>query len=490
MRSAAGITQSSLGCAVRSVKISLMEIVFIRPVAPFNRYIQNVPLNYIHLAGYIRKQGHKATILDMVVEEDSSQVDQYLRNKGVEIVGIGCMTCELPDALAEARRLKENHPGIKIVFGGAHPSADPEECLKSGVVDYVIVGEGEIPLAALLDALDSGRAPKGISGVWALEQGQVIGNTPAAIPNVEELPMPAYDLLNLDQYFKLDSPWHFPKSRKAVQYVSSRGCPYHCSYCHTIHGKKYRGMSAPKVVDEIERLVSGHGVEELMIVDDIFNFDLERAKDICRSIVDRRLRVHLQFPNGVRGDRFDEELVSLMKQAGTHYMAIAIETTSDKYQKLIRKHLKLDQAMQTIKWARKYNIEVCGFFMIGFPGETLEEIQETLDFAVSAPLDTIFISLVSPFKGTVLRTDMMNGRFGEMDASGLVALEQLFPTVHNEAFSVDVLRKLQRSAYWRFYLQPRPILNLGRRMTNWSNLKKVSRAIRRRVTESRISSLN
>jgi radical SAM superfamily enzyme YgiQ (UPF0313 family) len=467
-----------------------MQIAFIRPVAPFNRYIQNVPLNYIHLAAYLREHGHTAIILDMVVEESNDQVDRHIRDCGVQIVGIGCMTCELPDAVAEARRLKESHPGIKIVFGGAHPSADPEECLRSGVVDYVIVGEGEIPLAALLEALESGRNPHGIPGVWSLERGEIVGNTSAVPPNVDTLPMPAYDLLDLDKYFRLDSPWHFPKSRKAVQYVSSRGCPYHCSYCHTIHGKKYRGIPAAGVIDQIEKLVMEFGVEELMVVDDIFNFDLERAKAICRGIVDRRLRISLQFPNGVRGDRFDEELVRLMKEAGTHYMAIAIETTSDKYQKLIRKHLKLDQALQTIKWARKYDIEVCGFFMIGFPGETLDEIQETLAFAVGAPLDTIFISLVSPFKGTVLRTDMMNGRFGDLDASGLAALEQLFPTVHNEAVSLDVLRKLQRSAYWRFYLKPRPILNLGRRMTNWSNVKKVSRAIRRRVTESRISSLN
>ena len=467
-----------------------MEIALIRPVAPFNRYIQNVPLNYIHLAAYLREHGHKARILDMVVEDSTDVVDQYLRDQAVKIAGIGCMTCELPDALAEAQRLKEIHPGIKVVFGGAHPSADPEECLKSGVVDYVVVGEGEIPLVALMDGLEEGHEPKGILGLWSLENGHITGSTSAAIPNVEELPMPAYDLLDLEKYFQLDSPWHFPKSKKAVQYVSSRGCPYHCSYCHTIHGKKYRGTSAPKIVDEIETLVTKYGVEELMVVDDIFNFDLERAKEICRGIVERGLRVHFQFPNGVRGDRFDEELVALMKQAGTHYMAIAIETTSDKYQLLIRKHLKLDKALQTIKWARKYDIEVCGFFMIGFPGETLEEIQETLDFAVSAPLDTIFISLVSPFKGTVLRTDMMNGRFGEIDASGIAALDQLFPTVHNEAVPVEMLRKLQRSAYWRFYLKPRPMLNLGRRMTNWSNVKKVSRAIRRRVTESRISSLN
>src|SRR5438093_6113645 len=440
-----------------------MEIAFVRPVAPFNRYIQNVPLNYIHLAAHLRQHGHKATILDMVVEESTDDVDRCLRANNVGIVGIGCMTCELPDALAEARRLKENHPGIRIVFGGAHPSADPEECLRSGVVDYVVVGEGELPLAALLDALENGHHPQGILGLWSIENGAVRGNSSAAIPNVEELPMPAYDQLNLNKYFQLDSPWHFPKSKKAVQYVSSRGCPYHCSYCHTIHGKKYRGTSAPKIVDEIETLLTKHGVEELMVVDDIFNFDLERAKEICRGIVERGLRVHLQFPNGVRGDRFDEELVALMKQAGTHYMAIAIETTSKEYQRLIRKNLKVDQAEQTILWARKYNIEVSGFFMIGFPGETVDQIQQTIDFAVNAPLDAIFISVVSPFKGTVLRDDMLNGRFGDVDSQTMQSLDQLFPTACSETLTLEQLTRMQRNAYFRFYAKPRSLLHLGKK---------------------------
>jgi radical SAM superfamily enzyme YgiQ (UPF0313 family) len=467
-----------------------MHIVFVRPMAPLNRYIQNVPLNYIHLAAYLREHGHTPAIMDMVVEDDVARLDAYIRDHDVQVVGIGCMTCELPDALGEARRLKANHPALKIVFGGAHPSADPEECLASGVVDYVIAGEGEIPLTALLDAFEAGREPNAIAGVWSFKDGRICGNGAAVTPDIETLPMPAYDLLDLEQYFQLESPWHFPKSRRAVQYISSRGCPYHCSYCHTIHGKKYRGISAARVVDQIETLVVNHGVRELMVVDDIFNFDLDRAKAICRGIVERKLNLHLQFPNGVRGDRFDEELVALMKQAGTHYMAIAIETTSERYQTMIRKHLKLDRALQTIRWGRKYGIEVCGFFMIGFPGESLDEIRQTLDFAVNAPLDTIFISLVSPFKGTVLRTDMINGRFGTLDTSGRDALEQLFPTVHNDAVPMDTLRKLQQSAYWRFYLKPRPLWNLGRRMTNWRNVKKFSRAVHRRLTESRISSLN
>ncbi len=466
-------------------------IAFVRPMAPFNRYIQNVPLNYLHLAAYLRQQGHEPHILDMVLDDVTpGYVDRYLRDHSIGVVGIGCMTCELPQAVEEAKRLKSVHPGIRIVFGGPHPSGDPEECLRTGAVDYVAVGEGEAPLHELLAHLKNGREPDRIQGLWRLEGGTVTPAGSAPVPDIEELPVPAYDLLDLEKYFQLDSPWHFPKSRRAVQFISERGCPYQCSYCHEIHTKKFRGLSADKVVDQLEWLTREYDVREFMIVDDIFNFDLNRAKQVCRGIIDRKLDIHLQFPNGVRGDRFDEELVALMKQAGTHFMAVAIETVSEKYQKLIRKNLKIDRALQTIHWARKYEIEVSGFFMIGFPGETQKEVSETLEFAVNAPLDSIFISLVAPFKGTKLRTDMLGGRFGEMDGDGVAALDQLFPIVHNSQLPVERLKKMQRDAYWRFYSKPRSLFNLTKKMTNRRNLNKLVRAVGRRLLDRDTVSVN
>ena len=459
-----------------------MLMAFIRPMAEANRYIQNVPLNYVHLAAWIREHGHHAQIFDHVFDDVThDSVDAFIRDHNVRLAGIGCMTCEFPQAVAEAKRLKQAHPGIKIVFGGAHPSGDPEECLASGAVDYVIVGEGEIALTALLDAIEKNEEPQGITGLWSMQEGHVTGLGASPIPDVATLPRPAYDLLDLEKYFLLDSPWHFPKSNRVVQMVTSRGCPYHCSYCHTIHGKKYRGQPPERVLDEMEYLARKHGVEEFMIVDDIFNFDLERAKVICRGIVERGLHVHLQFPNGVRGDRFDEELVTAMAAAGTHFMAIAIETTSDKFQNLIRKHLKVERAMETVRWGRQHGIEVSGFFMIGFPGESREEVQKTIDFALTAPLDSIFISIVTPFKGTVMRTDIQQGRFGEMNQEALSGLDQLFPVVHNDSVSAAELRQIQKNAYWRFYLKPRSLVSLAKRLTNRHNLQKVIRAVKRRA---------
>ena len=468
-----------------------MLIAFVRPMARYNRYIQNVPLNYIHLAAYLRKNGHDVAILDMVFDDVTpTAVDEFIRERNVRVVGIGCMTCEFPEAVKEAQRLKRVHPGIVVVMGGSHPTGAPQDCLETGAVDYVVAGEGEIALVKLLDAIASGQEARNLQGVWSVKQGAISSNGQAPVPDIETLPPPAYDLLDLERYFLLESPWHFPKSDRAVQFISSRGCPYHCSYCHTVQGKKYRGLSSEKVLDQMEWLVRDFGVGEFMIVDDIFNFDLERAKQICRGIVDRKLDVHLQFPNGVRGDRFDEELVEVMARAGTHFMAIAIETVSEKFQKLIRKNLKADKAMATIRWGRKYGIEIAGFFMIGFPGETREEVNQTTDFALTAPLDTIFISIVAPYKGTVLREDIQNGRFGMADSETLDALDQLFPIIHNKSLPTETLRRIQMNAYWRFYVKPRSMLNLAKRLTNLRNVKKVIRAVRRRSLETEIVSVN
>lgn len=468
-----------------------MRITFIRPAASLNQFILMPPLNYLHLAAYLREHGHTPFVFDRILPEVSEEViDTHLRNQKIPIVGIGCMTCEFPDAVAEAKRLKHLFPEVKIVFGGAHPSADPEECLKTGVVDYVIVGEGELALKTLLDRLEQGLPTHDIPGIWLEDDGLILASQPATTPDIEQLPFPAYDMLDLPSYYRLNLPWHFPKRPQMVPFISSRGCPYRCSYCHNLHGKSYRGQSAEWVVDQLEYLVRVLGVREVMMVDDIFNFDLERAKAICRGIIDRKLNLTMQFPNGVRGDRFDEELVQLMAQAGTHFMAVAIETVSVKYQKLIRKNLKIDRAYQTVLWAKKYGIEVCGFFMIGFPGETQDEIKETLDFAVGSPFDNVFINIVTPYKGTELRKDITDGRFGAVDQETVDALEGLFPEIAKNPVDRRMLVRMQRIAYWRFYLKPFSLYSLSKKLTKLRNWRKIFNAVKRRISQGEVVSVN
>jgi radical SAM superfamily enzyme YgiQ (UPF0313 family) len=146
--------------------------------------------------------------------------------------------------------------------------------------------------------------------------------------------------------------------------------------------------------------------------------------------------------------------------------------------------------MQTVRWGRAHGLEVAGFFMIGFPGESREEVQATIDFALTAPFDSIFISIVAPFKGTVLRNDMQEGRFGQMEEETLVALGELFPVVHNKSLPPEELMRIQKSAYWRFYLKPRSMFNLAKRMTNRYAIKKVVRAVAKRTWAAERVSVN
>ncbi len=462
-----------------------MHIVFIRPLSNFYRHFCNVPLNYVHLAAYVRQHGHEVHIFDMVLEGTTTAgIDDFIRRNNVRLAGIGSMTCELPEALAEARRLKQVHPNLTMVMGGSHPSGAPEDCLANRTADYVVAGEGEIALLGLIDALESGGDPLSVPGVWGVRDGRIVTNVAAPVPDIDTLPRPAYDLLDLDKYSKLDCPWHFAKSSRAVQMITSRGCPYRCSYCHTIHGKKFRPLPPEKVLDDMEWLVRAHGIKEFLIVDDIFNLDLERAKRICQGIIDRRLDVYLQFPNGLRGDRLDEELVSLMARAGTHFVCIAIETASERHQKLIGKNLKVGKALEAVRCCRRHGIEVCGFFMIGFPDETVEEVCQTIDLALTEPFDNVMISITTPFKGTALRDQ--SGQITELDPEAPNTLEWLFPVVPNKSLPPETLRRLQRNAYWRFFMRPRFIWSVARRLTNRRNIRRIARAINNRIYQNRI----
>jgi radical SAM superfamily enzyme YgiQ (UPF0313 family) len=263
--------------------------------------------------------------------------------------------------------------------------------------------------------------------------------------------MPAYHLLDIERYFDLDFVRFPTVDRRAIQIFTSRGCPYRCIYCHDLFGKKFRGRKPELVWEEIRFLYETYGIREFMVEDDIFNMDVERAKQICGLVIASDLELGFQFGNGVRLERFDEELVQKLARAGTHHMAIAIESASSRVQKLIRKNLKVSKLDEVLGWARRYGIETLGFFMLGFPGETVEEINQTIKYACNSRFDEALFSIATPYAGTELNelvraTGSFEGAHDVHDEwEGVVRIK-------SEEWDHRKLKRLQRKAYFMFFL--------------------------------------
>jgi radical SAM superfamily enzyme YgiQ (UPF0313 family) len=323
--------------------------------------------------------------------------------------------------------------------------------MKADCIDSICLGEGENVWSEFLQRVAEGAGLDGVRGLWFRNGQEVVRNPPRNdYVDVDCVPMPAYHLLEIERYFDLDFVRFPTVDRRAIQIFTSRGCPYRCIYCHDLFGKRFRGRSPRLVWEEIKFLHDTYGIREFMVEDDIFNMDLQRAKDICDLVTGSGLSLGFQFGNGLRLERFDEELMRKLAQAGTHHMAIAVESANDRIQKLIKKHLKLGRFNEVLGWARKYNIETLGFFMLGFPGETVAEINQTIRFACESYFDEALFSIATPYAGTELN-DLVRSS-GSYEGGDVHDQWEGVVKVRSEEWDHGKLRRLQRKAYFLFFL--------------------------------------
>ena len=252
---------------------------------------------------------------------------------------------------------------------------------------------------------------------------------------------------------------------------SSRGCPYRCIYCHNIFGKAFRCRSAENLFNEIKHLYDTYAIRDFEILDDVFNLNRERLIDFCDRIINSGMKVTFAFPNGLRGDLLDRQQLIKLRQAGAVFIGFAIETGSPRLQKLIKKNVQLDKIKQNIEIAHSLRIHTHGFFMIGFPGETREEIKMTVDFMVSSKLHTSALFVVMAFEGTEL------GAISR--AMGHVPVSDFSMSYYTKEFVnlTDVpsaeVNHIRRQALLKFYLNPFRLFAIARDFPNKRALGKL-----------------
>jgi len=424
------------------------------------------PLGLLYLSAIAKRQfpGIETRLLDMrVVKDGAARYDRLLRDWKPDIIGISTLNGDIEFVAALAGHARRVLPGVHICCGGPYATHAPGDFERIHAVDSLVLGEGENAFCHLVEQVANGRAephpgfaPRRGGGFMLPEENDVIDD-------LDALPFPDWDLLDFDLYARLPQMNSFLAGQRYMILFSSRACPYHCTYCHSIFGKKFRMRSPENVVREMELLRSSYGVDEFQIVDDIFNFDRERVLKICRLIGERGLDIKLSFPNGLRGDRLDEEVILALKRAGAYSITIAFETASPRLQKLLRKNIDLEHAAEAARISVRNGLITRGFFMLGFPTETRTEIQSTVRLAFSLPLHVASFFLVVPFKGTPLY-DLAVQDVGPEKMALLKDQDYQAPSTYYMLSTGYNVRRLQRLCYLRLWMNPVRMMRLFKLM--------------------------
>ena len=331
-----------------------------------------LPLGLAYLGAFLRKHGYTVTVIDMHAERIAPKdLIRIIKGSFFDIVGITVATPTLNSALQVAELVKRAAPKVKVVFGGMHPSVLPKETIAYNQVDFVVKGEGEFTLLELVRAVESNGDLRGIDGLVLKSENKIVENKERKlIDNLDSLPFPARDLFKIKSYSYPDSLY-----AATAPIMTSRGCFGECVFCgsHCIFGRKFRARSAGNVVDEIELLARESRIKEIHIWDDSFANQKERVHQIKDEILRRNLRLKFAFPNGIRADLLDKEVMQSLKAMGTYSIAIGIESGNQAVLDKAKKHIKLEKIREAFALAREFHFETWGFFMFGIPGERLNQ---------------------------------------------------------------------------------------------------------------------
>ena len=310
---------------------------------------------------------------------DDERFQRILREFQPDIVGLRSIAFFLEELQRVASLVRANSDATLMVGGPIVKAYKQRLFEEVPEVEIAVQGEGEQVFVELL----SGASPGTVAGVLYRDGDRVVENAERQQnAGIDSLPFPAYDLIDIDQY-RSQLSYAYNHRRQGVL-LTSRGCVYGCTYCFS-HWKGIRLRSAANIFQEISTLYDRHGIRDFYIVDDIFNVDVKRALDLFDMIQAAGFKLRMYFVNGLRADIASEKFVDRAMEAGAVWFTYAVESATEEIQNLVRKHLNLEKARQIIAYTQRQNVAVNISTMYGFPTETREMAQRTLDWLGELP---------------------------------------------------------------------------------------------------------
>ncbi len=424
------------------------KILFIYSTPKENKmYINTLPhVGLLTLVSFLESKGIKADVIDCNIQKfNISEVKNY------DVIGFSTLCSNVKTAMKMAETIKKKYPKKDIIFGGPHMRTDPYFFIKKDFIDAVFVNESEYSLYEYLTK----KNKKEVKGVYLKDGNNKTFYTGKAewIKELDELPFPALHKIDIKKY-------RVPLSKKKPisNIITSRGCPFSCIFCLRPGGNRWRARSAENVVDEIEWQVKKFGVKEICIFDDNFTLDIKRAKRICDLIVERNIKVKLQFTNGIRADRVDKEFLEKFKKAGGWLVGVAPETGNKETLRKIKKGLSFDQVKKVVKWSKELGLITHSYFMVGFPWETKKHIEDTINFARELDTEIVQFCRVIPFPSTEL-WDMIDADMKKQITD--IEYGMFYGDIKYTAkISDEELTKYIKRGYRSLFFKPKKILKL------------------------------
>ena len=426
------------------------------------------PLGLCYLAAILLEKGHEIKILDCAAEQISiPQLKREVEEFMPSLVGVTCTTVSYAAAQEVLHTIKEMDCRITTVLGGAHISALPlSTMLECENVDIGVFGEGEYTLAEIVERLDGNQSLANVEGVLLRYNGRIVQNKSRTSKKcLDETPFPARHLL---KDLRLYSHTPFRGAKFMTTMITSRGCPFNCGYCdQSVFGRIWRYHSPEYVIAEMSLLKEKYKIDFISFEDDNFLLSKRRTMDICQRIIKRSLNIGWSCLGRV--NEVDDEVLPLIKKAGCKTIYVGIESGSSRILELINKKIGIEDTRKGIDLIKKYAINVTGSFILGLPTETKEDMEKTIDLALSLPLDGVSFFIFTPYPNTPLRDlAFRHGKVSEdwTDYSGHPSSLPFIP----EGIDEEYLLGIQTQAYKRFLLRPSYIIQHFGTFTNRKTL--------------------
>jgi anaerobic magnesium-protoporphyrin IX monomethyl ester cyclase len=416
-----------------------------------DKYLE-YPIYLAYIVAVLEEADVEVGFVDGVMEEMSiADFARAVSNIGPDLVVIECSTPSINYDLGTARAVKASLESTTVALIGSHSTFFHEQILTDHpAVDAICRGEAEMTVKELALTLARGDELSQVQGLTYREGGEVRVN-PARplVEDLDSLPFPARHIVRHDGYRAAIYAGDCPTAM-----VSSRGCPYHCTYClwpDTLYGHKFRARSAANVVDEMEHVVREYGVDEIYFDDDCLTLNKKRVLDMCRLLLERGVDVKWIVQSRV--DTVDREVLTAMKEAGCHYILFGVESGSPKMLEIMKKRISLDRVRQAFKDCRELGIKTQAFFLFGVPGETQETVEETIEFAKEIDADSTQFAIVIPHPGTELYETCMEHGWLVYDGWEDFAAENSL--IETDELTREDVEQARIRAYRRYYFRPK-----------------------------------